>query len=60
MAELEEEILGKAEFKFIKNLKAHLVRSKLPDFDEVCRSNPCGGKRPPCHLSENMKDTCTF
>ena len=24
-------------------LKAHLVRSKLPDLDEVGRSKPCGG-----------------
>ena len=43
-----------------KNLKAHLVRSQLPDLDEVGRSKPCGGKRPPCHLCENTKDTCTF
>ena len=21
---------------------------------------PCGGKRPPCHLCKNMKNTCTF
>ena len=47
-------------FKNNKNLKAHLVRSQLPDLDEVGRSKPCGGKRPPCHLCENMKDTCTF
>ena len=47
-------------FKNNKNLKAHLVRSELPDLDEVGRSKPCGGKRPPCHLCENMKDTCTF
>ena len=46
-------------FKNNKNLKAHLVRSQLPDLDEVGRSKPCGGKRP-CHLCENMKDTCTF
>ena len=44
-------------FKNNKNLKAHLVRSQLPDLDEVGRSKPCGGKRPPCHLFENMKDT---
>ena len=37
-------------FKINKNLKAHLVRSQLPDLDEVGRSKPCGGKRPPCHL----------
>ena len=24
------------------------------------RSKPYGGKRPPRHLYENMKDTCTF
>ena len=47
-------------FKNNKNLKGHLVRSQLPDLDEVGRSKPCGGKRPPCHLCENMKDTCTF
>ena len=37
-----------------------MVRSQLPDLDEVGRSKPCGGKRPPCHLCENMKHTCTF
>ena len=47
-------------FKINKNLKAHLVRSQLPDLDEVGRSKPGGGKRPPCHLCENMEDTCTF
>ena len=44
----------------IKNLKAHLVRSQFPDLDGVGKSKPCRGKRPPCHLCENMKDTCTF
>ena len=47
-------------FKNNKNLKAHLVRSPLPDLDEVDRSKLCEGKRPPCHLCENIKDTCTF
>ena len=47
-------------FKINKNLKVHLVRSQLADLDEVCRSKPYRGKRPPCHLCENMKDTCTF
>ena len=47
-------------FKTNKSLKAHLVRSQLPDLDEVGRSTPCGGKNTPCHLCENMKDTCTF
>ena len=47
-------------YKLNKNLKVHLVRSQLPGLDEVGRSKPCGGKRPPCHLCENMKDTCTF
>ena len=28
-----------------KNLKAHFLRSKLPDLDEVERSKPCGGKK---------------
>ena len=40
------------DFKINKNLKKHLVRSQLPDLDEVGRSKPCGGKRPPCHLCE--------
>ena len=26
----------------------------------VGKSKSCGGKRPPCHLCENMKDRCTF
>ena len=47
-------------FKVHKSLKAHLVGSELPDLDEVSRSKPCGGKRPPCHLCKNMKGTCTF
>ena len=47
------------DFKINKNLKTHLVRSQLPDLDEVGRSKPCVGKRP-CHLCENMKHTCTF
>ena len=47
-------------FKINKNLKAHFVRSQFPDLDEVGRSKPCGGKRPPCHLCENIKDTCTL
>ena len=47
-------------FKSNKNLKAHLVRSQLPDLREVDRSKSCGGMRPPCHLSESIKDTCTF
>ena len=38
-------------FKINKSLKAHLARSQ---------SEPCGGKRTPCHLCENMKDTCIF
>ena len=47
-------------FKINTNLKAHLVRSQLSDLDEVNRYKPCEGKRSPCHLCENMKDTCTF
>ena len=35
-------------FKNNKNLKAHLVRSQLPDLDEVGRSKPCGGKSKIC------------
>ena len=47
-------------FKIDKNLKAHLVRSQLPDWEEVGRSKPCGRKIPTCHFRENMKGTCTF
>ena len=47
-------------FKNKKNLKAHLVRSQLLDLDEVGRSKSYGEKRPPWHLCENMKETCTF
>ena len=47
-------------FKMNKNLKVHLVKSQLPDLDEVGRSKLRGEKKPPCHLCENMKDTCTF
>ena len=37
-------------FKNNKNLRTH-------DLDEVGRSKPCRGKRSPCHLCENLKDT---
>ena len=47
-------------FKTVKNLKAHLVRSQLPDLEEVGRSKLCGGRKPPCHSYENMKGTCSF
>ena len=36
-------------FKINKNLKTLLVKSQLPDLDEVGKSKPCGGGRPPCH-----------
>ena len=32
-------------FKNDKNLKTNLVKSQLPDLDEVGRSKQCGGKR---------------
>ena len=47
-------------FKIRENLKAHLVKSQLPDLDKVGRSKPCGGKIPFCYFCQNMKDTCTF
>ena len=46
-------------FKNNKNLNVHLVKSRLPDLDEVDRSKPCGGKSY-CHLCESIKETCTF
>ena len=47
-------------FKNNKNLKSHLARATLPDINEVGRSAPCGGKRPPCQLCNNIKNTGTF
>ena len=47
-------------FKNNKNLKAHMIRSQLPDLDEVGRSKLCGGKKHPCHLYDNMKEKCTY
>ena len=47
-------------FKNNKNLKSHLARAALPDINEVGRCKPCGGKRPPCQLCSNMKNTTTF
>ena len=47
-------------FKINKTFKVHLVRSQLPDSDELGRSKQRGGKRPPCNLCENMTDTCTY
>ena len=38
---------------------AHLVRSQLPDLDEVGRSESCGVRRSLCHLCEDMKGMCT-
>ena len=47
-------------FKNNKNLKSHLVSAALPDINEVGRCEPCGGKRPPCQLCINMKNTSTL
>ena len=47
-------------FKNNKNLKSHLVRATLPYINKVGRCEPCGGKRPPCQLCSNMKNTITF
>ena len=47
-------------FKNNKNLKSHFVRATLPDINEVGRCELCGGKRPPCQLFNNMKNTSTF
>ena len=37
-----------------------MATSQLPDLDEVGSSKLYGEKRSPCHLCQNMKDTCTF
>ena len=47
-------------FKNDKNLKSHLVRAALPHINEVGRCEPCGGRRPPCELCSNMKNTSTL
>ena len=47
-------------FNINKNLKSHSVRAVLPDINEVGRCEPCGGKRPPCRLCSNIKNTSTF
>ena len=36
------------------------MRVALPDINEVGRREPCGGKRPPCQLCSNMKNTSIF
>ena len=47
-------------FKNNKSLRDHLVRSQLPDIEETGMSKSGGGKRIPCHLCKNMKNTCAF
>ena len=47
-------------FKNNQNLKSYLVRAALSDINEVGRCQPCGGKRPPCQLCNNMKNTSTL
>ena len=44
----------------LHNIHTYIHTSQLPDLNEVGRSRLYGGKRPPCHLCDNMKDTCTF
>ena len=41
-------------------MKSHLVKATFPDVNEIGRCKPCGGKRPPCQLCSNMKNTGTF
>ena len=36
------------------------MRAALSDITEVGRFEPCGGKRLPCQLCSNMKNTSTF
>ena len=47
-------------FRNNKKLKLHLLRAALSDITEVGRFEPCGGKRLPCQLCSNMKNTSTF
>ena len=39
---------------------SHFVRATLPDIKEVGRCEPYRGKRPPCQLCSNIKNTSTF
>ena len=48
------------EFKNNKKWKSALVRGTLPDVNEVGRSKPCYGKRPPCQSCSNMENTMSF
>ena len=36
------------------------MRAALSDISEEDRCEPCGGKRSPCRLCSNMKNTSTF
>ena len=36
------------------------MRAALPDISEEDRLESCGGKRSPCQLCSNMKNTSTF
>ena len=47
-------------FKNNKNLKSRLVRAALPEINEIDICEPCGGKRPPCQLCSNMRNTSIF
>ena len=42
------------------SLKLYLVKSALPDINEVGRCKPSGGKKAPCLFRINMKNTSTF
>ena len=37
-----------------------MMRAALPDINGVGRCEPCSGRRPPCQLCSNMKNTSTF
>ena len=56
---LEVPIIG---FKNNKNLnlKSHLARAALKDIKELGRCKQSRGKRHPCQLYSNMKNTSTF
>ena len=47
-------------FKNNKNLKSHLVRATVPYISEIGRCKPCAGKRPPCELCSNMRNTSSL
>ena len=48
------------DFKNVKSLKDHLVRTALPQLDREGRTKPCDGANRSCKVRESVKDTTKF